>query len=280
DVATQRSGLGGAGKLIKSVTRLAVSSAGVPAVAAEAARYFGKLWVTSTRHADPYGQLLVDGQPVINLPKQSDTLSPGWGNAWSPATAAGPDQVIELQLRDFDLAGKSDTIGNCTWQLPADLTGTAIVESRSCTGDLLAAYVIAQPVEAAAAAAIVPGSYRIRRVSVEVTSTKGNGRRWDTGFNPGSLPDPRISVTVNGQVIYTCDKNQDQLQAVCNPGKVIDIDEATTLGLAVDDVDTLANDGIGTARISRLTTRKTGRALELTTAGQLNRATIELEPAE
>jgi len=120
-----------------------------------------------------------------------------------------------------------------------------------------------------------PGRYRLTTFSVKVAETKSNGNAWDA---VGGRPDPFITVLVDGTPADTC-LLKDVFTGQCTSEKVITLTENSSLQVQVFDKDLSENDLIGTASLDNIMTA--GRpysAIELTTEGQLQSATVTFVP--
>jgi hypothetical protein len=120
-----------------------------------------------------------------------------------------------------------------------------------------------------------PGRYRLTSVSFKVAETKADGRAWDA---VGGRPDPFITVMIDGAPVDTC-LQKDVFAGQCPSEKVVTLTDQSTLQIDVLDKDISENDPIGTASLDNI--MSAGRpysAIELTTQGQLQSATVTFVP--
>lgn len=275
-------------KLVDGIARLAASVAGksgdpysiAAAMAAKAALHFGSDWSLKLVQPDPHGSLMVDGKTAVSLSKIDDTLSPSWPQSWSAELPLSPTSVIQLQLWDKDDVRKGELIGSCSWtnlRLPKK---TVALPATQCTRpQLIHAVLLVQPAGGVVPGLRVrPGRYRLSHAEIEVAPSKKHGERWDIAGDP---PDPRIVIHVNNREWYTCPKVKDQLKVACNPNKELPVGRRTTIRFVVSDIDAVDHDPIGTAVAWGLVGRAVvGRDFEMDTSGQLNKASITLQPVK
>jgi hypothetical protein len=118
------------------------------------------------------------------------------------------------------------------------------------------------------------GRYAVN-VDISVMDSKASGKPWDVG----SLPDPNVTLFVNGQKVTSC-KQQDSIESHCLHDRVIDVDAITELMLRVVDADVAADDPIGTT--IPLQVMSSGGAprspIELKTTDQLRWAKVTFTP--
>jgi hypothetical protein len=120
-----------------------------------------------------------------------------------------------------------------------------------------------------------PGRYRLTNISFKVAETKANGSNWDA---MGGKPDPFITVMLDGAPVDTC-LQRDIFEGHCTSEKVLTLTEQSSLKLEVWDKDVSENDPVGTASLDNIMSN--GRpysAIEMTTSGQLQSATVTLVP--
>lgn len=109
--------------------------------------------------------------------------------------------------------------------------------------------------------------YRIAHLSVRVEE-----KNWDDG----GAPDPKITITANGEEIGTCTR-QDSYVVACNPQADFELRPDTRIKLAVVDRDVAFDDKIGSASITGLTKAGAlGIELPLRTQGGVQTARLRI----
>jgi len=248
---------------------LRIGAATTAAVAlAAAAAYVGVQVLKKIKPPDPQGELMVDGRPVLMLPKVANSRVPKWTALASVPVAVGRGQRITLKLWDVD-AGFNDAIGVCTWRH----VKAGILVADHCSKPLLNAWIVAKPIGRTRASAGGAGARTISQIAVTAKPRKANGKAWDFG---GGKPDLIVKVSVNGRVVHTCPHVKNTFSVVCNPRVKVAITPSTSIRVHIIDKDMMSNDSVGTASATGLTRRRPYQPIRMRTRGQVARATVTL----
>lgn len=194
----------------------------------------------------------------------------------------GPWEIVDevaivgsgTDARYVRINGKPVTLG-WTYYLAADGTARDVALQVGCPAEGVS------QVLTLAAPSFPTRRYKLG-LTIEVMSSKDDGRAWDPG---GGLPDPVIrgGLFQGGQMVkaLTC-VQQDTLTSTCLDATVIEANEDTVLSLAVADKDALEDDDIGTVAASlREAIERPGKPITLRgVKGQIKSATLWLTPIE
>ncbi len=262
-------------RIVKKQLLRAGVKASLAAPAAALALYAAKRLYEWSSPPDPFGDLTVGGRVVAALPLAQDRLDPSWPSHGARYVRLLPGAAVELRLLDADLSGAHDPIGTCSFDVGDVSEGSRrTITSKRCTGDLLAASVVAE--RAPAPAAVQPGRYRVAAIRAGVKATKPDGRQWDlAGFG-----DPQIQVNVGGQR-FDCPVNHGQRAATCAPESLtFDLTDKTTIAVRVVEVDALLNDPVGTASVGDLVAKESRAPITMTSTDSIAWAEVVIEPAD